>query len=85
MRFTSLFTVQKPLIGCIHLLPLPGSPRYQGSMSEVYRQWLDDALSARAKLVALTDESTMKSVEQNLKRAKPPKRLIPNVGDFDSQ
>jgi membrane complex biogenesis BtpA family protein len=36
MKFTDLFKAPKPLIGCIHLMPLPGSPRYGGRMGEVY-------------------------------------------------
>jgi membrane complex biogenesis BtpA family protein len=36
MDFQSLFPAPKPLIACIHLLPLPGSPRYQGTMEAVY-------------------------------------------------
>ncbi len=36
MKFTELFEAPKPLIGCIHLMPLPGSPRYEGRMREVY-------------------------------------------------
>ena len=36
MDFQSLFPARKPLIACIHLLPLPGSPRYQGTMEVVY-------------------------------------------------
>jgi membrane complex biogenesis BtpA family protein len=36
MDFQSLFPARKPLIACIHLLPLPGSPRYQGSMRAIY-------------------------------------------------
>ena len=41
MILTELFHVEKPLIACIHLMPLPGSPRYSGSMRDVY----DTALS----------------------------------------
>src|SRR5262249_33342687 len=36
MAFKDLFTAPKPLIACIHLMPLPGSPRYAGSMREVH-------------------------------------------------
>jgi membrane complex biogenesis BtpA family protein len=31
-----LFGVEKPVVGCIHLLPLPGSPLYDGKMKDVY-------------------------------------------------
>jgi len=41
MTFKDLFKNPKPLIACIHLMPLPGSPRYPGKMAEVY----DTALS----------------------------------------
>src|SRR5919108_6442594 len=34
--FKTLFPVRKPLIACIHLLPLPGSPGYAGRMRAVY-------------------------------------------------
>lgn len=35
MNFKDLFPTRKPLIGCIHLAPLPGSPGYAGSMKKV--------------------------------------------------
>jgi len=34
-KFKQLFNNTKPIIGMIHLLPLPGSPRYAGNMSDV--------------------------------------------------
>ena len=43
MAFKDLFTSPKPLIACVHLLPLPGSPRYTGSMQEVYDTALTEA------------------------------------------
>jgi len=36
MKFEELFAGRRPLIACIHLLPLPGAPGYRGSMREVY-------------------------------------------------
>lgn len=39
-----LFAVSKPIIGTIHLQPLPGSPRYQGeSLREIYARAVEDA------------------------------------------
>jgi len=32
---SDLFVAGRPIIGVVHLLPLPGSPRYSGSMAEV--------------------------------------------------
>jgi len=43
MAFRDLFTSPKPLIACIHLMPLPGSPCYAGSMREVYDTALAEA------------------------------------------
>ena len=43
MTFHKLFTSAKPLIACIHLLPLPGSPRYDGKMQAVYDTALAEA------------------------------------------
>jgi len=43
MAFRDLFTAPKPLIACIHLMPLPGSPRYAGTMREVYDTALAEA------------------------------------------
>jgi len=43
MTFKDLFTAPKPLIACIHLLPLPGSPRYAGTMRAVYDTALTEA------------------------------------------
>ncbi|MEA5050934.1 MAG: BtpA/SgcQ family protein [Oscillospiraceae bacterium] len=39
--FKALFKT-KPLIGMIHLLPLPGSPDYAGSMDEILAAAMDD-------------------------------------------
>src|SRR5262245_29927837 len=43
MAFRDLFTAPKPLIACIHLMPLPGSPCYAGTMREVYDTALAEA------------------------------------------
>ena len=43
MNFNKLFPNNKPLIGCIHLLPLPGSPGYSGKMKNVLNQALIEA------------------------------------------
>lgn len=41
-----LFQVKKPVIGVIHLKPLPGAPRYNGqAMKEVYDAAVADALT----------------------------------------
>lgn len=40
--FHSLFPSGKPLIGVIHLLPLPGSPSYSGDRKKIYEQALDE-------------------------------------------
>jgi membrane complex biogenesis BtpA family protein len=42
MDFTDLFPGRKPVIACVHLLPLPGAPRYQGNMRPVYDTALAD-------------------------------------------
>jgi len=36
MKFNDIFSSPKPLIACIHLMPLPGSPRYSGKIEEIY-------------------------------------------------
>jgi hypothetical protein len=36
MSFKELFGGRKPLIGVLHLLPLPGAPLYDGAMQRVY-------------------------------------------------
>lgn len=38
-----IFKCDKPLIGVIHLPPLPGSPRYELSIKEIYESALRDA------------------------------------------
>ena len=40
MSFQDLFGVRKPLIGVLHLLPLPGAPLYEGAIQKVYDQAL---------------------------------------------
>jgi hypothetical protein len=43
MTFQDLFGRKKPLIACIHLLPLPGAPRFTGDMRAVYGAALEEA------------------------------------------
>ena len=43
MKFNNLFPDNKPLIGCIHLLPLPGSPGYQGEIKNILNQAMIEA------------------------------------------
>ncbi len=40
MSFQDLFGGRKPLIGVLHLLPLPGAPLYDGDVQRVYDQAL---------------------------------------------
>ncbi|MBI2920240.1 MAG: BtpA/SgcQ family protein [Planctomycetes bacterium] len=43
-----LFGSDKPLVGMVHLLPLPGSPRWGGSMAAVVRRATADARALAA-------------------------------------
>jgi uncharacterized protein len=43
LDFRNLFSSRKPVIACIHLPALPGSPLYAGSMKEIYDQALAEA------------------------------------------
>jgi uncharacterized protein len=38
-----LFNVEVPIIGCVHLMALPGAPLYGGSMSVVYDKAIEEA------------------------------------------
>ncbi len=40
--FRNLFGAGKPVIGCIHLLPLPGAPLYAGAMEDIYKKALEE-------------------------------------------
>jgi uncharacterized protein len=40
-----LFNVEVPIIGCVHLLALPGAPLYGGSMSVVYDKAIEEAVT----------------------------------------
>ncbi len=42
MNFKDIFTTQKPIIACIHLMPLPGSPLYKGNMDSVFETALKE-------------------------------------------
>ncbi len=42
-RFRSLFGRKKPLIGMVHLAPLPGAPRFSGRLEEVIERAVADA------------------------------------------
>jgi membrane complex biogenesis BtpA family protein len=43
MNFDDLFGKKKPVIACLHLLPLPGAPRFAGRMQAVYDTALTEA------------------------------------------
>jgi membrane complex biogenesis BtpA family protein len=43
MSINELFPVRKPVIGCLHLLALPGAPLYGGSMRAIYDHALKEA------------------------------------------
>lgn len=38
MDLTDLFSHPRPIIGMVHLLPLPGAPRFGGGIEDVYRR-----------------------------------------------
>jgi membrane complex biogenesis BtpA family protein len=38
MDLSSLFERSKPIIGMLHLLPLPGSPRFEGNINVIYER-----------------------------------------------
>lgn len=48
MRLTDLFRREKVLLGMVHLLPLPGSPRWGGSLQAVLEGALEDAKALEA-------------------------------------
>jgi membrane complex biogenesis BtpA family protein len=44
-RLKALFHTEKPIIGMVHLLPLPGSPRYEaGGMEKVFERAEEESL-----------------------------------------
>jgi uncharacterized protein len=43
MSINNLFAVKNPVIGCLHLLALPGAPLYGGNMKAVYDKALEEA------------------------------------------
>ncbi len=43
MDLEDLFGKKKPVIACVHLLPLPGAPRYAGRMQPIYDTALAEA------------------------------------------
>lgn len=45
MSKLEIFHRRKPVIGVIHLLPLPGSPLYHGNLEKVIRRALEDAVN----------------------------------------
>lgn len=42
-QYAELFPVPRPLIGMVHLAPLPGSPRWAGNIDDVIKRAMDDA------------------------------------------
>ncbi len=45
MALLGLFPQRLPIVGMVHLLPLPGSPRWGGDLEAVLRRALDDAVA----------------------------------------
>jgi hypothetical protein len=43
MSFNHLFTTPHPIIGMVHLLPLPSAPHYSGSIDTIYDRAYEDA------------------------------------------
>lgn len=43
MAFKDIFPSPFPVIGCVHLLPLPGAPLYTGDLSAIYERALEEA------------------------------------------
>jgi uncharacterized protein len=43
MSLNKIFQVKNPVIGCLHLLALPGAPLYGGNMRAVYDKALEEA------------------------------------------
>jgi membrane complex biogenesis BtpA family protein len=48
MKLADLFPVDSPIIGGIPLLPLPGSPRYEGKLERIVEIALEDAAALQA-------------------------------------
>ena len=48
MSLKDILGVEKALIGMVHLLPLPGSPRWGGEMDRVVRRAVEDARALKA-------------------------------------
>ncbi len=42
-QYAELFPVPRPLIGMVHLAPLPGTPRWAGNIDDVIKRAMDDA------------------------------------------
>jgi membrane complex biogenesis BtpA family protein len=45
MSRMAFFPKEKPLVGMVHLLPLPGSPRYGGSVQAIVKRAVADAVT----------------------------------------
>ena len=43
MSFQGLFSVERPIVGMVHLLALPGAPDFGGDVDEIYAHALRDA------------------------------------------
>ena len=48
MSLSQIFSIPKALIGMVHLLPLPGSPRWDGEMGAVIRRAVEEARTLEA-------------------------------------
>lgn len=44
MNFRKLFNQDFPIIGCVHLLPLPDAPSYAGSIDRIYDKAVSEAI-----------------------------------------
>ena len=58
MSLNSLFCTTRPIIGMVHLLPLPGAPHFHGSISDIYdRAETEARILARAGVDGLIVEN----------------------------
>src|SRR6266508_3197026 len=76
MKLPDLFTVGRPIIGGIPLLPLPGSPRYEGKFDRIVEIALEDAAALEAGRVNVlseafvTDQGIVEGAAADLMRAR---------------
>ena len=68
---------EKVIIGMVHLLPLPGSPKYEGDMDKIYEAGLKDLRALEKAVPELSSLKTSVMCHMQQKTNSSTRSLLP--------